>query len=87
MTLCDGNTIQEPDLRLSAGNEPISGEFAQPDPADQNLDSALRPYGARRHSARAGTNPLQQNRRRQAAGAVLSAVTLSHQETGHRMRD
>ena len=41
MTLCEGNTIQETDLRLSAGNEPLSGEFAQPDLSGQNLDSAL----------------------------------------------
>jgi two-component system response regulator PilR (NtrC family) len=41
MTLCEGNMIQETDLRLTAGNEPLSGEFAQPDLSDQNLDSAL----------------------------------------------
>jgi two-component system response regulator PilR (NtrC family) len=41
MTLCEGNMIQESDLRLSAGNEPLSGEFAQPDLNEQNLDSAL----------------------------------------------
>jgi len=41
MTLCEGNVIQESDLRLTAGNEPLSGEFAQPDFTDQDLDSAL----------------------------------------------
>ena len=41
MTLCEGNTIKETDLRLSSGNEPLSGEFAQPDLSGQNLDSAL----------------------------------------------
>ena len=41
MTLCDGNTIQEPDLRLSTGNEPTAEEFAQPELAEQNLDSTL----------------------------------------------
>ncbi len=41
LTLCDGNIIQESDLRLTAGNEPLSGEFAQPDFSGQNLDSAL----------------------------------------------
>jgi len=41
MTLCEGNVINECDLRLT-GNNLISGEFAQPvlDPG-QNLDSAL----------------------------------------------
>ena len=41
MTLCEGNMIQETDLRLTASNEPLSGEFAQPDLSDRNLDSAL----------------------------------------------
>jgi two-component system response regulator PilR (NtrC family) len=41
MTLCEGNLILESDLRLTAGNEPLSGEFAQPNFSEQNLDSAL----------------------------------------------
>jgi len=41
MTLCENNVIQESDLRLTAGNEPLSGEFAQPDLSGQNLESAL----------------------------------------------
>ncbi|MHA1567963.1 MAG: sigma-54-dependent transcriptional regulator [Alphaproteobacteria bacterium] len=41
MTLCEGNTIQEADLRLPAGGEPISGDFLQPALAEQALDSAL----------------------------------------------
>jgi two-component system response regulator PilR (NtrC family) len=40
MTLCEGNLIRESDLRLT-GNEPLSGEFTQPDFTGQNLDSAL----------------------------------------------
>jgi two-component system response regulator PilR (NtrC family) len=41
MTLCEGNVIKESDLRLTASNEPLSGEFAQPDFTDRDLDSAL----------------------------------------------
>ena len=41
MTLCEGNVIKESDLRLTASNEPLSGEFAQPDFTDRDLDLAL----------------------------------------------
>ena len=41
MTLCEGNVIKESDLRLTASNEPLSGEFTQPDFTDRDLDSAL----------------------------------------------
>ena len=41
MTLCEGNVIKESDLRLTASNEPLSGQFTQPDFTDRDLDSAL----------------------------------------------
>jgi len=71
MTLCDGSTIREADLRLSAGNDPVSGEFTQPDPADQNLDSVLN------HSERdAIVRALEQNRYNKTAAARQLGLTF-----------
>ena len=71
MTLCDGSTIREADLRLTAGNDPVSGEFTQPDPADQNLDSALN------HSERdAIVRALEQNRYNKTAAARQLGLTF-----------
>jgi two-component system response regulator PilR (NtrC family) len=79
MTLCDGNTIQESDLQLTTGNEPISGEFAQPDLADQNLDSALN------HTERdAIINALEQTRYNKTAAAKL--LGLSFRQLRYRIK-
>jgi two-component system response regulator PilR (NtrC family) len=79
MTLCDGNTIQESDLQLTTGNESISGEFAQPDLADQNLDSALS------HTERdAIINALEQTRYNKTAAAKL--LGLSFRQLRYRIK-
>lgn len=79
MTLCDGNTIQEPDLRLSTGNEAISGEFVQPDLAEQNLDSALD------HTERdAIVRALEQARYNKTAAAKL--LGLSFRQLRYRIK-
>ena len=79
MTLCDGNTIQESDLQLTNGKEPTSGEFAQPDLGDQNLDSALN------HTERdAIINALEQTRYNKTAAAKL--LGLSFRQLRYRIK-
>ena len=79
MTLCDGNTIQEADLRLPTGNEPVSGEFAQPDLADHDLDSALD------HTERdAIVRALEQARYNKTAAAKL--LGLSFRQLRYRIK-
>jgi len=79
MTLCDGNTIQESDLRLSTANEPISEEFTQPDLAEQDLDSALD------HTERdAIVRALEQARYNKTAAAKL--LGLSFRQLRYRIK-
>jgi two-component system response regulator PilR (NtrC family) len=79
MTLCDGTTIQESDLQLMNGQEPGSGEFAQPDLGDQNLDSALN------HTERdAIINALEQTRYNKTAAAKL--LGLSFRQLRYRIK-
>ena len=79
ITLCDGNVIQEQDLRLSGGNEPLSGEFPQPNLAEQNLDSALN------HTERdAILRALEQTRYNKTAAAKL--LGLSFRQLRYRIK-
>ena len=79
MTLCDGNVIQESDLRLTAGNEPLSGEFAQPDLTEQNLDSALN-----NTERDAIVRALEQTRHNKTAAAKL--LGLSFRQLRYRIK-
>jgi len=71
MTLCEGNIIEENDLRLIVGNEPLSGEFAQPDLSEQNLDSALNST-----ERDAIMRALEQTRYNKTAAAKLLGLSL-----------
>ena len=72
MTLCEGNRITEADLRLSRGNEPLSGEFEQPDlSAGQDLETALS-----QSERDAILRALEQTRYNKTAAARLLGLTL-----------
>jgi two-component system response regulator PilR (NtrC family) len=71
MTLCEGNTIQEADLRLPAGGQPISGEFSQPALGEQALDSALD-----NTEREAIVRALEQTRYNKTAAAKLLGLTF-----------
>ena len=79
MTLCEANTIQESDLQLTNGQESSSGEFAQPNLTDQDLDSALN------HTERdAIINALEQTRYNKTAAAKL--LGLSFRQLRYRIK-
>ena len=72
MTLCEGNRITEADLRLTRGNEPLSGEFEQPDlTTGQDLETALS-----QSERDAILRALEQTRYNKTAAARLLGLTL-----------
>jgi len=71
MTLCENNAIQETDLRLPAGGQPISGEFPQPELGEQALDSALD-----NTEREAILRALEQTRYNKTAAAKLLGLTF-----------
>jgi two-component system response regulator PilR (NtrC family) len=79
MTLCEGNVIQESDLRLSAGNGPRRGEFARPDLNGQDLDAALN-----NNERDAILHALEQTRYNKTAAAKL--LGLSFRQLRYRIK-
>ena len=71
MTLCEDNRITEADLRLTHGNEPLSGEFDQPELPGGDLESAL---GATEKEAI--LRALEQTRYNKTAAARLLGLTF-----------
>ncbi len=72
MTLCEDNRITEADLRLTRGNEPLSGEFEQPDlTTGRDLETALS-----QSERDAILRALEQTRYNKTAAARLLGLTL-----------